>query len=153
MFPDGAPIVNDNNDISVDSLFSGLTPYNDVPIVDINTNHLTLLAIKENKRAKLENLYKTKLAKCWNEIIDAANNNKDEITFYPCDTESHNSNYKLSECLEYIQSELRKEYIDTQIYNTSIYISWEHLEENINDLKQVKHKLDEESDSESSYES
>lgn len=152
LFPNGPEnYKKSSKPMSVDDLVKNLRSYNEIPDVEIKGNSAQLLAILSDRRNKVIKLYKKMLANCWDIIIDKAEHAEDEITFYPDVGYPEYPDYKLNECLEYLQKELRTEYLDTEICDNCIYVSWENLENNINECKRIGSIIESELDSQSSH--
>ena len=90
-----------------------------------------IINTKEQERKKTMNEYKKYFHKCLIKIKTAHKLKKEDMIYIVPDRIIYCQEYNSIDCLNYIQSHLRKIYMDTFILSRkSIFITWINLEKN-----------------------
>ena len=97
--------------------------------IDFNINNF--IAKKEEKKKKLEEIYKKVFRMCLKKINTANKIDQVDIIYDVPDNIFRNPDYDTYECLQFLQKRLRKLFLDALILsNKSIFISWINIESN-----------------------
>jgi hypothetical protein len=114
------------NRFDVETLFTN-TPLNNEPDITF-TSDVLLDRIHKRRIEKLK-CYKQMLNYCHKKISETDSNNGTDIVVTIVDSFPECKDYNCPECLEYISSKLREEYIDTVILSeTTIFVTWYNIE-------------------------
>lgn len=115
--------------LDINTLFSG-TATN--PDIVIEMNHEVLLDRKRKRKDDLYRQYMLAYKNCWTKIDAADNDGFNETVFEVLPNIPEHPEYSPIECLRLIQTNLRNEYIDTELLDdgVSIFIMWNNIEDN-----------------------
>jgi hypothetical protein len=102
----------------------------------VNFSIDSLINVRKEKQKKIHDKYKRITDTCLNNIKSANKIYQTDIIFNVPLTVLGCNEYDSLECLDYIEYKLRKLHMDTYIISkTTIFISWLHIEDNMNKSK------------------
>jgi len=99
----------------------------------VNFSIEKLINVREEKKNKIRKKYKKIFTLCLNKITVVNNLNKTDIIYDIPDAIFRCPDYNQLDCMDFLQSRLRRLYMDTlTLSNRSIFISWLNIEDNRN---------------------
>lgn len=136
-------ISNNKKKFNVETLFSGTA---DDPNVVIDMSHQILIERRKKRAEDLQKQYMMCYKHCWDKIDASDKDGLTETIFEIPSNLPHYPEYSPTDCINMIQTKLRKEeFMDTIILNNdqSIFINWMNIEKNresfINNTKNSDH--------------
>lgn len=102
---------------------------------DNDFNIKKLVRTREQQRCKLIDLYRSLYKDCIKKIDSANSLNKTDLLYNVKPFIHSLPNYDPKECLKYINKQLKNQYFDTYIVDsTTLFITWLYIEVNINKI-------------------